>query len=68
MAQALARRFIREFGKRGARQVVRRIAATALREMADRLLPKVEKHILEHAEEVVGKATHTVFRAGLGKK
>jgi hypothetical protein len=66
-ARALARRFLRELGKRGARLVVRRITRVALKELAEGLLPKVEQHILEHAEEVVAKATHTVFKAGLGK-
>lgn len=66
-ARALARRFIRELGKRGARLAERKISRQALKRLADGLFPKVEKHILEHAEEVVGKATHSLFRPGMTK-
>jgi hypothetical protein len=39
-----------------------------LRELAVGLSQKVEKHILEHTEEVLGKASHSLFKSGLGKE
>ena len=67
LAQALAKRFVRELGKRGAKLAVRRIARKALKELAEGLPSQVEKHVLQHAGEVMDKVSHTVFKAGLGK-
>jgi RHS repeat-associated protein len=66
--RALARRFFTELGEKGARMAARRIGRVALRELAEGLLPKVEKHILEHTEEVAGKAVHNLFKSGIGKE
>src|SRR5262249_3028753 len=50
------------------RVAARRAAKVALKELAEGLAVKVEKHILEHTEEVAEKATHTLFKSGLGKE
>jgi RHS repeat-associated protein len=67
-AKALAQRFFRELGEKGAKLATRKIGRVALKELAEGLLPKVEKHILEHADEAVGKATHTLFQSGMSKE
>jgi hypothetical protein len=67
-AKALARRFVREFGKRGAQLITRRVGRAALRELAEGLPAKIEAHILEHADEVLGKAKHTLLKSGITKE
>jgi RHS repeat-associated protein len=67
-SRALARRFFKELGERGAQMVARRIGRRALKELAEGLSAKVEKHILEHTEEVAGKAVHNLFKAGTTKE
>jgi RHS repeat-associated protein len=67
-ARALAKRFFREMGERGARLAARRISRVVLRELAEGLLPKVEKHIMEHTEQVLEKVTHTLFKSGTTKE
>ncbi|MFC3550085.1 SpvB/TcaC N-terminal domain-containing protein [Lysobacter cavernae] len=66
--RSLIRRLFSELGEKGARFAAKRVAAAALKELAEGLAPKVEKHILEHAEEVAAKAVHGVFKSGTAKE
>jgi RHS repeat-associated protein len=63
-AKALAKRFFREMGEKLGRLAARRVASVALKELAEGLTEKVERHILEHTEEVAEKATHSLFKSG----
>ena len=67
-AKALAKRFFAELGLKLGRLAARKVAKVALQELAEGLAAKVEKHILEHTEEVVEKAVNTLFKKSLGKE